>query len=261
MFIDDRIRVMRQGSSADASSPDASSADALADLSVLADPVRRRLYDHVAAQDEPVRREEAADVAGISRTLAAYHLDRIAEAGLLATSYARPPGRGGPGAGRPAKHYERVTDAISVTVPPRNYPLLARVLADAAAADTSGAVRASLVTAAEQDGRTGAADGGQLLATLTTDGYEPAPTGAGDIELRNCPFHEVAQRQTDLVCGLNHALVRGILTGLGQDPERAELAPRPGRCCVIIRPEAGSAKTSANQPGPSMPQDSSTAGG
>lgn len=211
-----------------------SSADALAGLSILAEPVRRRLYDYVATQDVPVRREDAADGTGISRMLAAYHLDRLAEAGLLTTSYARPHGRGGPGAGRPAKHYERVTEVISVTVPPRNYATLARLLADAAGTDESGVVQSSLLAAAEEDGRATAAHAENLLTTLTVDGYEPALADGGAVELRNCPFHELAQRQTRLVCGLNHALVRGILTGLGQDPGRAELAPRPGRCCVMI---------------------------
>ncbi|GAB3803834.1 hypothetical protein GCM10028798_23350 [Humibacter antri] len=59
----------------------------------------------------------------------------------------------------------------------------------------------------------------------------------GDIVLRNCPLHEVAQHQTEFVCGMNHALIRGILSGTGDDPGRAELAPCPGRCCLVIRPE------------------------
>lgn len=211
----------------------------LSRLSSLADPVRRRLYDHVAAQDGPVRREDAAAAVGISRTLAAYHLDRLAEAGLLATSYARPPGQTGPGAGRPAKQYARAAEELTVSMPPRNYALLARLLADAVAADGSGSVRAALVAAAEEEGRADAENGEDLLATLADGGYEPALTADGDIELRNCPFHRLSQRQTQLVCGLNHALLRGVLAGRGEEPDRAELAPRPGRCCVVIHPAAG----------------------
>lgn len=211
--------------------------DAVTDLSVLADPVRRRLYDYVAAQDGPARRDDAATAVGISRTLAAYHLDRLAEAGLLATSYARPSGRGGPGAGRPAKHYERVQQEVSVSVPSRNYTLLARLLVDAVADDGSGQVRAALIAAAETEGRTHADDGADLLTTLIEDGYEPKVAEAEQIELRNCPFHALAQRQTELVCSLNHARVRGLLAGRGDDPDRAELAPSTGRCCVLIHPD------------------------
>lgn len=212
--------------------------DVLADLSALTDPVRRRLFDYIAFQDRPVRREDAAGAVGISRTLAAYHLDRLAAAGLLVTSYARPRGQGGPGAGRPAKHYQPVEEELSVSVPPRNYTLLARLLVDAVAADGSGVVRSAVVAAAEAEGRAAAAADRDLLTTLTDSGYEPTVADNGDIELRNCPFHLLAQRHTELVCGLNHALLRGALAGRDEEPDRAELAPRPGRCCVVIHPAA-----------------------
>ncbi|MEO6882196.1 MAG: ArsR family transcriptional regulator [Mycobacteriaceae bacterium] len=212
--------------------------DVLADLSTLTDPVRRRLYDFVAGQRRPVRRDDAAAAAGISRTLAAYHLDRLAAAGLLAISYARPHGQTGPGAGRPAKHYEPVHEELSVSVPPRNYSLLARVLVDAVAADGSGTVRSAVVAAAEAEGRAAAAAERDLLTTLAESGYEPTVVDNGDIELTNCPFHQLAQRHTELVCGLNHALLRGTLAGRDEEPDRAELAPRPGRCCVVIHPAA-----------------------
>ena len=52
-------------------------------LAPLADKVRRRLYEHVVAQGAPVDRDAAAGALGIGRPLAAFHLDRLAEAGLL----------------------------------------------------------------------------------------------------------------------------------------------------------------------------------
>lgn len=206
-------------------------------LSALADPVRRQLYEYVASQDHPVRRDDAADAAGVSRTLAAYHLDRLVDTGLLATSYARREGRTGPGAGRPAKLYQRVQDEVSLTLPPRTYRLLARLLADAVADDESGGSRTALMAVAEDEGRQAGQEGaGDLLQTVRRRGYEPAVTHDGDIDLRNCPFHQLAQRHLELVCGLNYALLRGLLAGCGQDPDRAELVPRPGRCCVTIHP-------------------------
>jgi predicted ArsR family transcriptional regulator len=80
---------------------------ALNGLSHLDDPLRRQLYDYVTESDGAVSREQAAAAASIGRTLAAYHLDKLADAGLLTVSYQRPAGRGGPGAGRPAKLYTR----------------------------------------------------------------------------------------------------------------------------------------------------------
>ena len=217
---------------------DVGETDPLAGLSTLADPVRRRLYEYVVRQDGPVRRDAAADSIGISRTLAAYHLDKLAAAGLLATSYARPAGQTGPGAGRPAKLYERTREELSVTVPPRRYDVLAGLLAEAIDADDSGTVRAALLAAAADEGRAAAAEGADLLDILRRRGYDPEVVD-GTIDLHNCPFHQLVQRHVDLVCGLNHALLRGLLAGRGQDPDRAQLAPRPGHCCVVIQDAGG----------------------
>ncbi|KAF2782256.1 helix-turn-helix domain-containing protein [Streptomyces sp. OM5714] len=210
--------------------------DAISDLSSLDDAVRRRLYDYVRTRDEPVAREEAAGAAGISRTLAAYHLDKLADAGLLATSYARPAGRGGPGAGRPAKRYARTDEELSVSVPPRDYGLLAGVLAEAVAADDSGTVREAVAAAAHAAGRS--AGGEDLTSALRGCGYEPATTTEGGVDLRNCPFHRLAREHTELVCWLNLHLVRGLLEAGGQPAGRAVLAPRPGHCCVVVAPPA-----------------------
>ncbi|WP_345964472.1 helix-turn-helix domain-containing protein [Streptomyces sp. BRB040] len=210
--------------------------DAISDLSSLDDAVRRRLYDYVRTRDEPVGREEAAGAAGISRTLAAYHLDKLADAGLLATSYARPAGRGGPGAGRPAKRYARTDEELSVSVPPRDYGLLAGVLAEAVAADDSGTVREAVAAAAHAAGRS--AGGEDLTSALRGCGYEPATTTEGGVDLRNCPFHRLAREHTELVCWLNLHLVRGLLEAGGQPAGRAVLAPRPGHCCVVVDPPA-----------------------
>ena len=214
------------------------------ELSALADPVRRALYRFVAGQGEPVRRDTAAESAGISRTLAAYHLDRLVDAGLLVASYARPEGQTGPGAGRPAKLYEPTRAEVAVSVPPRDYAVLARLLAEAVESDASGHVEAALRTAAEREGREAAdravAQGQDLLDTLRSRGYDPE-LDEDQIALRNCPFHQLAKRHVDLVCGLNHALLRGLLEGRGEDPECARLAPQPGYCCVrLSRPSTGS---------------------
>ncbi|RRS01221.1 helix-turn-helix domain-containing protein [Glycomyces terrestris] len=205
------------------------------DPDVLSNPLRRKVFDYVSTQSGPVRRDEVAAAVAISRTLAAYHLDRLADAGLLTTGYARPEGRGGPGAGRPAKQYAPARDEVSLTIPPRDYGLLAEILADAAAAADSPALREALTAAAERRGR--AVPAGDLLGALADRGYEPDRTDRGDIELRNCPFHRIMRQETALVCGMNRAFLRGVLASRGADPDRADLAPGPGRCCVVIHPD------------------------
>jgi predicted ArsR family transcriptional regulator len=208
---------------------------ALNGLSQLDDPLRRQLYEYVIESDGPVSREQAAAAASIGRTLAAYHLDKLAEAGLLTISYQRPPGRGGPGAGRPAKLYTRANREITVSVPPRDYELLAKLLVASVEQDASGAVRAAVNEAAAEAGRrAGGQTGGNVAGALRNCGYLPRTSDDGRITLRNCPFHMVAQDHRDVVCGLNLHLVQGVIAGCGDPHAHAELDPNPDRCCVVV---------------------------
>jgi predicted ArsR family transcriptional regulator len=210
----------------------------LASLSSLDDPVRRRLYEVVCERAEPVGRDEAANAAGVGRALAVYHLDKLVEAELLTASYQRPPGRTGPGAGRPAKLYMRSDREFAVTVPPREYELAARLLVQAVEADAGGNSRAALLEAARRLGaelgsrfRLGVAD---LDGALAGHGYEPRRGEDGVIRLRNCPFHQLAEHHRDVVCGMNLGLIEGILAGLGVEGLRPVLDPQRGHCCVAI---------------------------
>jgi len=110
---------------------DAVDPSAIRAVAALGDDVRRGLYEFARATRRPVSRDEAAEAIGISRKLAAFHLDKLAAAGGTTKAYLRPPGRTGPGAGRPAKLYRRAPEELTVSVPPRRYDLAAEVLADA----------------------------------------------------------------------------------------------------------------------------------
>ncbi|KUI09311.1 ArsR family transcriptional regulator [Mycolicibacterium acapulense] len=212
----------------------------LAALTSLDDPIRRRLYEFVVEHEEPVSREAAAAAVGIGRTLAAYHLDKLADGGLLAVSYQRPAGRGGPGAGRPAKLYARTADEIVVSVPPRDYLLLARLLVSSIEQDAGGAVRSALSAAARETGRQAAVDAdGDVVVALRACGYLPQSDAEGCITLRNCPFHSVAKDHLEVVCGLNLQLVEGVIDGSSAPDARAELSPRQGRCCVLVHGASG----------------------
>jgi predicted ArsR family transcriptional regulator len=206
--------------------------DPLGALSSLGDATRRRIYDVVAAAPAALTRDEVASEAGIGRTLAAYHLDRLAAEGLLTVARERRTGRSGPGAGRPAKVYARSQQEVTVSVPPRDYHVAARLLADAAAADASGRTRRALADAAAGLGRELAVEGGDLDAMLRERGYEPYEDEPGVRRLRNCPFHAVAQRQPEVVCEMNLALLAALVEGRDVT---ASLEPGPGRCCVALR--------------------------
>ena len=200
-------------------------------ITTLSDPVRRRLYDYVVAQDHEVGRAEAADAAGIQRTLAAFHLDRLAGAGLLDVVFRRPPGRTGPGAGRPAKLYRRSAAEHVVSLPPRDYGTAAMLLAEVV--DALGA-EADLDEAARRYGRSaGTAAKGGVEEVLARQGYAPYREGEA-VRMRNCPFHTLARDFPPLTCGMNLALVEGLLEGMGATGRSAVLRPRPGECCVEI---------------------------
>jgi len=118
----------------------------------LADQVRARLYQAVVRSSGPIGRDEAAAATGIGRPLAAYHLDKLVDLGLLTASYQRAADRIGPGAGRPAKLYARSGREFSVSVPPRQYELAARLLATVVDSDGSGTSQSMLLDAARDFG-------------------------------------------------------------------------------------------------------------
>ena len=217
-------------------------------LAALDEPVRRSLYFHVVEQQRDVSREEAAKALGISRALAGFHLDRLASEGLLETSFRRLTGRAGPGAGRPAKLYRRSRRQLEVTLPQRSYELAARILAEAVdtskAAQTQGALRKTARMIGERIGsdakaRAGSRPGKKRLVegtmdTLAANGYEPERL-KGEIRMHNCPFHALVSEHKELVCGMNLALMEGVVEGIDVPGVEPVLDPRPGMCCVALR--------------------------
>jgi predicted ArsR family transcriptional regulator len=211
----------------------------------LSDPVRRTLYDFVAETGGGVSREEAARAAGISRSLAAYHLDRLVDDGLLAARSEHRGKRRGPGQGRPTKLYDRAPTEVNVSLPPRDYEVAARLLAQAFE-DSTHDPRVALANAAQDLGTEIGAEASRragrrasarrrrecLREVLRERGYEPFEE-SGSIRLRNCPFHALAAEHRELVCGMNLDMITAMVESLSTDLE-AVLDPRPGQCCVAI---------------------------
>jgi predicted ArsR family transcriptional regulator len=214
----------------------------------VSEPQRRAVYDAVTAAAVPVTREQVATAVGISRTLAAFHLDKLVDAGLLDTSTERTGGGRLSKIGRPAKRYRRSDVEVAVTLPPRRYELAGRILARALAAAEDGehAQDAARRIAREQ--------ARQLVAQL------PAPDPAGEVEplqaaetalaalgylpardgdrvaLSNCPFHGLVEAAQDTTCRLNLALLDGVLEALGLRADvEAMLQPQSRGCCVTMR--------------------------
>ncbi|HKN97219.1 MAG TPA: transcriptional regulator [Pseudonocardiaceae bacterium] len=216
--------------------------DELAAVALLAEPVRRRLYEYVRDRHSAVGRDEAAEAVGISRKLAAFHLDRLADVHLLAVDYRRLSGRVGPGAGRPAKLYTVSPRRFAVTVPQTGYVLAAAIMATALSSpELNGNGRVAVERVAtevgERLGRTlraehrgTAARRGAVERTLAELGFQPHQRGC-ELVLGNCIFAELAETDRDLICALNKALVSGMLAGAELTGLRAASGSIDGGLC------------------------------
>jgi predicted ArsR family transcriptional regulator len=217
-------------------------------VATLDEPQRRRLYEFVRAARKPVTREETAAALGISRKLAAFHLDKLVDADLLRR---RPVADAPRRVGRRPNVYEPSDVSHRVSVPARSHDLLADILLQAVLSESAHAsARSAAEHAARQSGvavgtdarakqRTGRLGVERALAATATvlaeHGFEPYSADSRCVRLRNCPFHPLAAKAPELVCGLNHAFIAGLIEGMHADAVDAALEPSAGECCVEIR--------------------------
>jgi predicted ArsR family transcriptional regulator len=197
----------------------------------LGDATRRGIYITVRESPEPVTASQIAELFDIHANVARHHLDRLVADEYLQVTRKRPSGRTGPGAGRPAKHYEPTRKNVSVQFPARRYDLLAELLLrviERIAPDNAAEI-------ADEIGR----EYGRELATEIgfpeDSGYDTAAIAVasalmgvgfevearpGDHELitRFCPFGESAKNHPAIVCQLDQGLVSGLLEGTKQIP-------------------------------------------
>lgn len=223
----------------------------IAAIAALDQPIRRDLYRLLSTEDRWVTRDEAAAALGVARSVAAFHLDKLADAGVVEVRFERTSGRRGPGAGRPSKLYRPAADELAASVPPRHYDLAGSLLAGAVdeSTRTGAPVGDCLRTAAHAAGRAIGEEAGAaveaasgaddrrkaVIDVLARHGYEPEIRRGQEIVLANCPFHRLAEEHRQLVCGMNLDLLAGLIEGLGPSLGlTARLEPEPGYCCVRI---------------------------
>ena len=218
-------------------------------VAALEDRLRRGMYAYIRQASRPVSRDEAAGAVGISRKLAAFHLDKLVEAGVLSAHYA--PLSGIRKVGRTPKVYEPSSLDIRVNFPQRQHELLAAILLDAVLADSDESARATAVRVARDSGaalgraerqrskpgRLGTERALTLAAqVLTGHGFTPRREAPDRVQLRDCPFHPLTTTAPGFVCEVNRSFCSGVLTGLEADTVAAVLEPHAGGCCVELRP-------------------------
>lgn len=224
--------------------------DVLTAVGALGDELRRGMYGFIRRERRPVSRDEAAESVGISRKLAAFHLDKLVAVGLLRVRYDAPDRART--VGRAPKLYEPAPALIRVSIPERRHELLAEILAEAVLGESDE--RDARQSAMEVAGQRGTAFGqverarcrpGRLGAeraltlageSLEQLGFEPERTTPTMLVLRNCPFHPLAAKAPELVCAINHRFLDGYLRGLGaQQCAAAVLHPQADACCVQLK--------------------------
>lgn len=220
----------------------------LESVGVLQDESRRQMFSFIRRARRAVTRDEAAASVGISRKLAAFHLDKMVSVGLLQARYEATGDR--PKVGRRPKVYEPTDLDLAVSIPGRQYRLLADLLLDSIISETATETgrEAATRTAHARGVAYGESErpdhpattlrGAEALPTcaamLEEHGYEPVADGDHELRLVNCPFHPLAAKDPDLVCGINHAYLTGYLEGIEAEAVTARLLPTPGECCVRL---------------------------
>jgi predicted ArsR family transcriptional regulator len=233
-------------------------------LAALREPTRLRLYRLVERSPMPVSRDEAAAAIGISRSLAAFHLDRLVKLRLLSAKYRRLSGRTGPGAGRPSKLYQRSAHLVQLSLPHRDHELLARALSQAFGSSLTDLVD---IEPAREAGRSlgkrarrrlrGPASPERILACvqdmLDGLGFDPYRPSATEIRFRNCPFAPLSRLFSPLVCGVAMSLTTGVAEGVG-DELGVTREYRAAVCCPVVRLSDGPGTPHPLEPVPDRAQ-------
>jgi predicted ArsR family transcriptional regulator len=192
------------------------------------------------AADSPMSIATIADVLDVHPNTVRFHLDT-----LLSTGRVEQVASDRKGPGRPALLFTatRRMDPGG----PRHYRLLAEILASGLAGDRDAEARAT--AAGREWGRklkppppstTGLPDAEEsiahLVGLLDELGFAPERRGDDQIELRHCPFLELAESQRAVVCPTHMGLMRGALE-TWQAPltaDRLDAFVEPDLCLVHL---------------------------
>jgi len=188
-------------------------------LDVIGDPELRETLLAVRGRPRAASISEIADATGVHRNVARRRLERLVAAGLLTASFERPPGRSGPGAGRPAKVYSPTPDTTAIEFPVRGYPELVGLLVDAVPArrlsevgvQFGGALASTAGVESAKDPRRGLEG---LCRALGAVGFqarlEHLEDGRAEIVTLTCPLRPLVVAHS-AVAEVDHALWRGLV--------------------------------------------------
>jgi predicted ArsR family transcriptional regulator len=222
---------------------------------VLAGTSRVRILELLRARGAALTAPEVAAQVGLHPNTVRMHLDQLAEAGLVTCARER---RTGPG--RPRLLFTAA--AAAAPGPDRaeedGYRMLAGLLAghleragERSAADVADAGRewARAFPVPAGPAPTAAEATERVVQVLDELGFAPrVPVPGGPVELHRCPFQQVAERHSRIVCGVHLGLMQGLLDDLAAPVHAARLEPfvAPGLCLAHLTPATS---------GPGLPTD------
>lgn len=209
----------------------------------LGDPTRRGIFLAVRGAEAPVTVGDVAASFGLHPNVARHHLDKLVADGWLRVAHRRRGKKSGPGAGRPAKHYEPTAREVSLQFPQRRYELLAELL-------VRTLERIDPIRAGELAEEVGREYGRQLAADMGVTSHDTNGTislvvqamlGLGfettgsttdqNLITSSCPFAATADGHQEIVCRLDKGIVRGLA---GDVAISVALTPRrtPDEVCI-----------------------------
>jgi predicted ArsR family transcriptional regulator len=187
----------------------------------LADDRRARLVDELRSEADGLDVQELARRLGLHANTVRWHLGVLRDAGAVSSTAAPVNGRGRPRIlyrlERPARDGSR-----------DEYRLLATILSGTLAEQADGdehAARAGrawgryLVERPLPLARVNDAEATEQVVRLLDDQGFAAEAENGEIRMRRCPFHDLAEAQPDIVCAVHRGLISGALEELGSELE------------------------------------------
>ncbi|MET9452193.1 helix-turn-helix transcriptional regulator [Streptomyces cinerochromogenes] len=217
-------------------------------MSTRQSPRRREVLDVLRTAPAPLGVAEAAERMGLHPNSVRFHLDALVADGQVERRTEAPSGRG-----RPRTVYTARPGMDRGGL--RDYQLLARMLLSRWAAADPAEARAELTEAGRSWGRfltdplppdeppTPERSVARLVALLDGLGFAPRPEGGEQpggpperIRLRHCPFLELAEERSRLVCPLHLGLMQGALARLGAPVTATVLEPfaEPDSCVAHL---------------------------
>ncbi|MGE5272411.1 MAG: helix-turn-helix transcriptional regulator [Verrucomicrobiota bacterium] len=210
----------------------------------LADEHRVRILEELESRPAGLNVQELASRIELHENTVRWHLGILGEAGFL-DSHPAPDGK----PGRPRMIYVLRPGAVEPAVRD-DHRLLATILTSCVDGLPDGPQRA------EASGRAWGrflvrrpsplerVTDRQALAEVTRlldeEGFAAEATGT-EIHMRRCPFHELAETNPEIVCGVHRGLVAGALEELGSDleVERLDVFVTPELCIARLARHSG----------------------